>query len=410
MASDSPKEPALSDGGSLWTSECAFEGHPDKLADQIADAILDECLSQDADSKVAIEVCVHKGMVMLLGEVSSQARIKYEEIVRETCKSVGYTSREAGLDCNAMEVFNKLEAQSPDVAQAVHGHFTKAVEELGAGDSGMMCGYATNETRELMPLTHVLAAKLARQVAQVRRSGACSWLQPDGRAQVTIEYTKGPAGELTPLRLHTVVLRAQHSKDIDEKSVHSELLEHVVLPVLPANMLDGNTIIQINHAGRFVTGGPEKTAGVSGRRLADDTYGGWGAHGGGSISGKDSSKVDRSGAYAARWAAVSLVNSGLCARCTVQISYAISMVQPLSLAVNSYDTARSGCSDDDLCRLVARSFDLRPGAIIEELDLQEPKFRALATFGHFGRRGELGESADALEICGWEVPRELSAS
>lgn len=401
--SDAAAKEALT-GSSLRTSECAFEGHPDKLADQIADAILDECLGQDADSKVAVEVCVHMGMVILLGEVSTQAKVNYVEVVRETCRNVGYDSAESGLDCNTMEVFNKLEAQSPDVAQAVHGHFTKAVDELGAGDSGVMCGYATNETPELMPLSQILAARLARHISQLRRSGMCPWLRPDGRAQVTIEYENGEGGKLLPRRLHSVVLRAQHAQDVKETQVYSDLLEHVIRPVLPSDLMDSATVIEVNPAGRFVKGGPEKTAGVSGRRLADDTYGGWGAHGGGSISGKDSSKVDRSGAYAARWVAKSLVNAGLCARCLVQISYAISLVQPVSLAVHSYGSVRPGLSDHELCQIVARNFDLRPGAIIEEHSLQEPRFRALANFGHFGR-AEL----DEVER-GWEVPKKLSTS
>lgn len=417
MSVQAPKE-ALSDGPAgrfLFTSECAFEGHPDKLADQIADAILDECLNQDPESKVAVEVCVHKGMVMLLGEMSTQAKVNFEELVRETCRSAGYASQESGLDCDSLQVFNKIETQSPDVAQAVHGHFTKAVDELGAGDSGVMCGYATNETPELMPVTQLLAARLARQVSQIRRSGVLPWLRSDGRAQVTVEYQKDDAnaeqqtssstGELQPVRLHTVTLRVQHSQDVDVTTVHSKLMEHVVLQVLPPHLVDGNTLIQVNPAGRFVEGGPEIRAGVSGRRLSDDTYGGWGAHGGGSISGKDSSKVDRTGAYAARWVAASLVDSGLCARCLVQLSYAISLLQPVSLCIDSYGSARPGLSDDDLCQIVSRSFDLRPGTIIEELELQEPRFQALATFGQFGRRLELGDAG-----CAWEVPRKLSAS
>lgn len=404
MAADSPKGP-LGDGHAgrfLFTSECALEGHPDKLADQIADAILDECIRQDTDSKVAVEVCVHKGMVMLLGEVSTQAKVNFEEIARETCRDAGYTSKDSGLNCDTMQVLNKLEAQSPDVAQAVHGHFTKAVDELGAGDSGIMCGYATNETQELMPLTQVLAARLARQVSQVHRSGCLPWLRPDGQVQVTVEYEKG-AGATQPVRVHAVNLRVQHAQDINDRD-HSQLMEQVVTPVLPAHLVDANTTVKVNPGGPFRHGGPERAAGVSGRRLSDDTYGGWGAHGGGSISGKDSSKVDRTGAYAARWVAVSLVESGLCARCMVQLSYAMSLLQPVSLAVDSYGTARPGLIDEDLCRIVARSFDLRPGAIIEELELQEPRFRALAAFGQFGRRAELGDAG-----CAWEVPKKLSA-
>lgn len=409
MASELLQDPIAHgpSGRFLFTSECAFEGHPDKLADQIADAILDECLSQDAGSKVAVEVCVHKGMVMLLGEISTQAKVDYEEVARQICRSAGYTSKDCGLDCESMQVFNKLEAQSPDVAQAVHGHFTKAVDELGAGDSGVMCGYATNETEELLPLTQALAAKLARQASQVRRSGKLPWLRPDGRAQVTVEYQKGKgymADHMWPVRIHAVVLRAQHKQDVDPQSVSSQLTDLIVTPVLPSHLVDENTRIEVNPAGRFVKGGPDATTGVSGRRLADDTYGNWGAHGGGSMSGKDATKVDRTGAYAARWVAASLVNSGLCKRCLVQLSYAISLLQPVSLAIDSYGSARQGLSDDDLCHIVARSFDLRVGAMIEELKLQEPQFQALATFGHFGRRVELGDDS-----CAWEVPQKLSA-
>jgi S-adenosylmethionine synthetase len=396
-------------GSFIFTSESAFEGHPDKLADQIADAIVDACLAQDDNSKVAAEVCVHNGMVMMLGELSSKAKVDFEELARETCRELGYDSDEAGLDCDAMEVFNRLEAQSPDVAQAVHGHFTKAVEELGAGDCGVICGYATDETPELMPLTKLLATRLSCQIARVRRSGELPWLRSDGIAQVAVEYTTGEGGSLIPKRVQAVVIRAQHAQDIDESRVVTDLYNSVVLPVLtllPSHLVDGQTSIQINPSGRFVDGGPKVCAGVSGRRLADDTYGGWGMHGGGSISGKDGSKMDRTAAYAARWVAKSLVHSGLCARCTVQLSYAISLVQPMSLTVYSYGTARPDLCDADLCRLVAESFDLRPGALIEELRLQEPRFRAFAAFGHFGQRGSF-ETEQAVPE--WEVPRTLLA-
>lgn len=386
-----------------YTSECAFDGHPDKLADAIADSILDECMSQDIDSKVAVEVCVHKGLVVLLGEIASKAKVNFEEVARETCRRIGYDSPAAGLDCNTMDVVNRLEAQSPDVAQAVHGHFTKAVEELGAGDSGVVCGYATDETPELMPLTHLLATRLARQASQVRQSGACPWIRPDGCAQVTGKYRVGEQGELRLVSIETVTLLVQHAQDVSDQRVRDEVMEHVVRPVLPPRFSYQSATIQINPAGRFCIGGPDNRAGVSGRRLADDTYGGWAAHGGGSISGKDCSKVDRTASYAARWVAVSLVKAGLCARCSVQVSYAISLTQPVALSIDSYGTAKAGLSDEDLRREAADSFDLRPGAIIEELDLQALRTQDLAVHGHFGRKSG-GEAEHA-----WEVPKALSS-
>lgn len=385
----------------VFTSECVTDGHPDKVADNVVDAILDACLAQDCDSKVAVEACVRSGMIMVLGEVSTMAKVDYDAAIREVCKQIGYDSVDVGLDYRTMEVLNKVDpAQSPDVAQAVHGHFSKPLEDLGAGDQGIICGYATDETPELMPLTQALACKICQQLSKLRLSGALPWLRPDGRAQVTVEYVRKASGALAPQRLHTVVLVAQHAPDVDLDVMNQELLDKVVKSVCPAELLDDDTICHVNPAGCFVSGGPSRTTGISGRRLAADTYGGWGAHSCGSFSGKDCSKVDRSAAYAARWAAKSLVSSGLCARCLVQVAYAIGVVRPVALSVNSFGSAKKALSDDDLSQIVLQNFDFTPGGIARDLDLKVPQFQQYSAFGHFGR-------ADVESP--WEVPKTLSA-
>jgi len=381
----------------LFTSESVNEGHPDKLADQVSDAVLDALLKEDPDSRVACETITKTGMVMVFGEITTKANVDYEAIVRETCKNVGYDDAAKGLDYKTMDVLNKLEEQSPDIGQAVHGMGTKAEEDLGAGDQGHMFGYASNETPELMPLTHSLSTQLGKRLTDVRKDGTCPWLRPDGKTQVTCEYRKAEDGSMVPLRVHTILISTQHSEEVTNETIRSELMEKVIKPVVPAKYLDDDTIFHLNPSGRFVIGGPHGDAGLTGRKIIIDTYGGWGAHGGGAFSGKDPSKVDRSAAYAARWAAKSLVAAGLAKRCLVQVSYAIGLVQPLSMFVDSFGSGAK--PDEELCEIVKRNFDFRPGCIQRDLKLKTPQYTALAAYGHFGR-----------EDCNpaWEVVKDLS--
>eukprot|EP00397_Hematodinium_sp_SG-2012_P012526 GEMP01012699.1.p1 GENE.GEMP01012699.1~~GEMP01012699.1.p1 ORF type:complete len:746 (+),score=192.60 GEMP01012699.1:320-2239(+) len=299
-----------------------------------------------------------------------------------------------------MAVLNKIEAQSPEIADSVHGHFTKNTEEIGAGDQGHMFGYASNETTELMPLTHSLATKLGYRLTQVRKNGTLPWVLPDGKTQVTIEYKKADDGSMVPQRVHTLLISTQHSADVDNDTIRRDVMEHVIKPVVPAMYLDEDTIYHINPSGKFVIGGPHADAGLTGRKIIIDTYGGWGAHGGGAFSGKDSTKVDRSAAYAARWAAKSLVANGFAKRALVQVSYAIGIAQPLSMFVDTYGSATLGFSDDNLTEIVKRNFDFRPGCIMRDLKLREPMFQRLAAYGHFGRE-------DLMPA--WEVAKDLSA-
>jgi len=324
--------------------------------------------------------------------------VDYDKIVRDACKDIGYDDAGKGLDYKTMEVLNKLEEQSPDIGQAVHGMGTKAAEEIGAGDQGHMFGYASDESDDLMPMTHSLATKLGWQLTQARKDGTCPWLRPDGKTQVTIEYSKGEKGEMIPHRVHTILISTQHSEDVTNEKIHADIMEHVIKVVVPAKLLDDETIYHINPSGRFVIGGPHGDAGLTGRKIIIDTYGGWGAHGGGAFSGKDSSKVDRSAAYAARQAAKSLVSNGLCRRCLVQVSYAIGVVQPLSMFVDSYGSG-IGKTDEELCDIVKRNFDFRPGVIQRDLRLKQPQFQKLAAYGHMGRVDLMPQ---------WEVVKDLS--
>jgi S-adenosylmethionine synthetase len=382
----------------LFTSESVNEGHPDKICDQVSDAVLDACLAQDPDSKVACETCTKTGMVMVFGEITTKANIDYEAVVRKACADIGYDDAEKGLDYRNCEVLNKLEEQSPDIGQGVHGMGTKiSPEELGAGDQGHMFGYASNETPELMPLTHSLSTQLGLQLTIVRKNGTLPWVRPDGKTQVTCEYKKGSDGSMVPVRVHTILISTQHSPDVTNDQIKKDLMEHVIKPIVPEKYLDADTIYHINPSGRFCIGGPHGDAGLTGRKIIIDTYGGWGAHGGGAFSGKDTSKVDRSAAYAARWAAKSLVAAGLAKRCLVQVSYAIGVVQPLSMFVDSYGTGSK--SDDELCDIVKRNFDFRPGCIQRDLKLKEPQFQKLAAYGHMGR--------DDIKPM-WEIVKDLS--
>lgn len=369
----------------LFTSESVNEGHPDKLCDQISDAILDACLEQDPDSKVACETCTKTGMVMVFGEITSSAKVDYEAIVRKTLKEIGFTSAEVGICADTCKVLVHIEQQSPDIGQGVHGMGTRTLEEIGAGDQGHMFGYATDETPELMPLTHVLATQLGYKLTEVRKNGTCPWLRPDGKTQVTVEY-KRENGAMVPVRVHTILISTQHNPDVTNEQIRQDLMEHVIKPVVPEKYLDDKTVFHLNPSGRFVIGGPHGDAGLTGRKIIIDTYGGWGAHGGGAFSGKDPTKVDRSAAYLARQVAKSIVASGLARRALVQISYAIAVPEPLSIFVDTYGTGKK--SDAEILEVVKKAFDFRPGLIAKHLDLKRggnKRYQKTAAYGHFGR-------------------------
>ena len=387
----------LPDGHFLFTSESVNEGHPDKLCDQISDAVLDACFAQDPESHVACESCAKTNFVMIFGEITTAAVINFEQVVRDAIKQIGYDSVEKGLDYSTCEVMVAIEKQCAEIAQAVHEN--KSIEEIGAGDQGHMFGYATNETPECMPLTHSLATRLGYRLTEVRKQGICPWVRPDGKTQVTVEYLE-ENGRMRPIRVHTIVISTQHDPDVTNEEIRSQLKEHVIKHVVPAQYLDERTIYHLNPSGRFIIGGPHGDAGLTGRKIIIDTYGGWGAHGGGAFSGKDPTKVDRSAAYAARWIAKSLVKAGLCDRVLVQISYAIGVAHPLSVFVNSYGTVKIGKTDKDLLRIVLRNFDLRPGCIIRDLRLKRPIYQKTASYGHFGREDDPDFT--------WEVVKDLS--
>mmetsp|Transcript_4837 Transcript_4837/g.17529 ORF Transcript_4837/g.17529 Transcript_4837/m.17529 type:complete len:397 (-) Transcript_4837:731-1921(-) len=369
----------------LFTSESVNEGHPDKLCDQVSDAILDACLEQDPDSKVACETCSKTNMVMVFGEITTKATVDYEAIVRKTCKEIGFTAPETGLDGDNCKVLVHIEEQSPDIGAGVHGMGTKALEEIGAGDQGHMFGYASDETPELMPLTHVLATQLGAKLTEVRKNGVCPWVRPDGKTQVTVAY-KNENGAMVPQRVHTILISTQHDETVTNEKIAADLHEHVIKPVVPAKYLDDKTIYHLNPSGRFVIGGPHGDAGLTGRKIIIDTYGGWGAHGGGAFSGKDPTKVDRSGAYITRQAAKSVVAAGLARRCLVQVSYAIGVPEPLSVFVDTYGTGTK--SDAEILELIKAKFDFRPGLIGRNLDLKRggnKRYQKTAAYGHFGR-------------------------
>lgn len=389
----------LKKGEFLFTSESVNEGHPDKLADIVSDSVLDACLAQDPNSYVACETATKTNMIMIFGEITTKAKVNYESVIREAIRGVGYDDAEKGLDYKMCNVIVAIEQQSPDIAQGVH--VDRADEDIGAGDQGIMFGYATDESEERMPLSHVWASKLGSRLTDVRKNGQLPWVRPDGKTQVTVVY-KNDNGAMVPQWVHTVLISTQHDDNMTNQhaKLREAIIEAVVKPVIPTEYLKPLTQLIINPSGKFVIGGPYGDAGLTGRKIIVDTYGGWGAHGGGAFSGKDPSKVDRSAAYAARWVAKSMVDGDLCRRCLVQVSYGIGLAHPLSVHIDTFGTGKY--SDDDLVKVINANFDLRPGMILKELDLRRPIYSKTACYGHFGRIGDSDFK--------WEKSREIESA
>jgi len=371
----------------LFTSESVTEGHPDKMCDQVSDAILDELMRQDPMSRVACETCTTTGLVMVMGEITTSAYVDIQKIVRETVREIGYTRAKYGFDADTCGVITAIDEQSADIAMGVdkaleareHNMSEEELDAIGAGDQGMMFGYASDETKEYMPYPISLAHKLTRQLTKVRKDDTLPYLRPDGKAQVTVEYEE--SGK--PCRLEAVVLSTQHDPDVSQEQIHEDIKKHVMGVVLPADMIDQNTKIFINPTGRFVIGGPQGDSGLTGRKIIVDTYGGMARHGGGSFSGKDCTKVDRSAAYAARYVAKNIVAAGLAAKCEIQLSYAIGVAYPTSITVDTFGTGK--LADTRLVEIIRSHFDLRPAGIIKMLDLRRPVYKQTAAYGHFGR-------------------------
>ena len=400
----------------LFTSESVTEGHPDKLCDRLSDAVLDACLEQDPYSRVACEVVTKTGFVMFLGEITTQANINYDELARKIITEIGYDDSAKGFDGNTCGVQVAIARQSADIAIGVNeslearsGEVTEEeINAIGAGDQGMMFGYACNETPVLLPMPIYLAHKLTRRLSEVRKNGSLPWLRPDGKSQVTIEYSFGK-----PKRVDTVLVSTQHAPEISQEEIREAVIEQVIQPVLPQEMVDDRLKIFVNPTGRFVIGGPLGDSGLTGRKIIVDTYGGMGRHGGGCFSGKDPTKVDRSAAYAARWAAKNVVAAGLADRCEIQVAYAIGVSHPLSINVETFGTGRIPA--DQIAELIDEHFDLRPGAIIRDLKLRQPIYQQVAAYGHFGRDDldltwERTDKAEALRIAaGLEEKVSLAA-
>ena len=374
----------------LFTSESVSEGHPDKIADQVSDAILDACIEKDPQSRVAIETLVTTGLAFVAGELSTQAYVDIPKIVRGTIKSIGYTEPELAFDWEACSVVTSIDEQSPDISQGVTGGQGLHKEE-GAGDQGMMFGYAVNQTEELMPLPIMLAHKLLIKLADLRKSGKLTYLKPDAKSQVTVDYEGGK-----PLRVDTVVISTQHSADVTQEEIAHDMIEQVIPAVIPANYIDEKHITyHINPTGRFVIGGPHGDTGLTGRKIMVDTYGGFGSHGGGAFSGKDPTKVDRSAAYMARYVAKNLVAAGIADECEIQLAYAIGVAEPVSVTVDTHGTGQ--VEDEAIVRTIRKVFDLTPHGIIESLDLRKPVYRETAAYGHFGRESFTWERVDKVK-------------
>lgn len=384
----------------FFTSESVTEGHPDKMADQISDSILDAILAKDKNARVACETLVTTGMVHVVGEISTTCYVDIPHIVRETIRSIGYTRAKYGFDCDTCGVLVSLDEQSPDIAMGVDDALEKKAgnsdqfDTIGAGDQGMMFGYATNETDDYMPLPVSLAHRLARRLASVRKDGTLSYLRPDGKTQVTVEYEDGK-----PVRIDTIVISAQHSPEITREQIEKDLLEFIIKPELPQGLFDDKTKLFINPTGRFVIGGPQGDSGLTGRKIIVDTYGGMARHGGGAFSGKDPTKVDRSAAYAARYVAKNVVAAGLADKCEIQLAYAIGVARPVSIHVETFGTGK--VDNEKIVGLIEKNFDLRPAGIIAMLDLQRPIYKQTAAYGHFGRNDlnlpwEQTDKADTL--------------